>query len=94
MKSKNEKSLKKTILSHLKEDTHEFKEQIADDKKLKKTVEKKLTKDSPMKKQTKADKMDESLGMRMGKESAKSQSYKSRRDESKCAKKSPAKKAK
>lgn len=36
-----------------------------------------------MKKQSKADKMDESLGMRRGKESTKSQSLKSRRDESK-----------
>lgn len=36
-----------------------------------------------MKKQSKADKMDESLGMRRGKESGKKQSYKSRRDESK-----------
>ena len=33
-------------------------------------------------KQSKADKMDESLGERMGKESSKKQSYKSRRDES------------
>lgn len=41
-----------------------------------------------MKKQSKADKMDESLGMRRGKESKKKQSYKSRRDESKGAKKS------
>lgn len=36
-----------------------------------------------MKKQSKSDKMDESLGMRRGKESTKKQSYKSRRDESK-----------
>lgn len=36
-----------------------------------------------MKKQSKADRMDESLGMRRGKESKKKQSYKSRRDESK-----------
>jgi len=35
-----------------------------------------------MKKQSKASRMDESLGMRRGKESSKSQSYKSRRDES------------
>jgi len=35
-----------------------------------------------MKKQTKKDKMDESLGMRRGKESTKKQSYKSRRHES------------
>jgi hypothetical protein len=35
-----------------------------------------------MKKQTRKDKMDESLGMRRGKESTKKQSYKSRRDES------------
>jgi hypothetical protein len=39
------------------------------------------------KKQTKKDKMDESLGMRRGKESTKKQSYKDRRDESKGAKK-------
>lgn len=38
-----------------------------------------------MKRQSKADKMDESLGMRRGKESEKKQSYKSRRDESKGA---------
>lgn len=36
-----------------------------------------------MHKQTKKDKMDESLGMRRGKESVKKQSYKARRDESK-----------
>lgn len=36
-----------------------------------------------VKKQTKKDKMDESLGMRRGKESTKKQSYKSRRNESK-----------
>lgn len=35
-----------------------------------------------MTKQTKKDKMDESLGMRRGKESTKKQSYKSRRHES------------
>lgn len=40
-----------------------------------------------MKKQSKASKMDESLGMRRGKESMKKQSYKSRRDESMGAKK-------
>ena len=39
------------------------------------------------KKQTRADRLDESLGMRRGKESTKSQSYKSRRDESKGMKK-------
>ena len=32
--------LKKKVLKHLKEDTHEFKEQIADDKKLSKTIKK------------------------------------------------------
>jgi hypothetical protein len=37
---------------------------------------------SAMKKQTAADKLDESLGERRGKESTKSQSFKSRRDES------------
>lgn len=36
-----------------------------------------------MKKQSKASRMDESLGVRRGKESGKKQSYKSRRDESK-----------
>ncbi len=40
---------------------------------------------SAMKKQTAADKLDESLGERRGKESTKSQSFKSRRDESKGA---------
>lgn len=40
-----------------------------------------------MKKQTKLDKMDESLGMRKGKESTKTQSQKDRRDESKGVKK-------
>jgi len=40
-----------------------------------------------MKKQTKSSKMDESLGMKRGKESSKSQSMKSRRDESKGASK-------
>ena len=37
--------------------------------------------------QTKADRLDESLGMRRGKESTKKQSYKDRRDESKGARK-------
>lgn len=48
-----------------------------------------------MKRQSKASRLDESLGVRRGKESSKSQSYKSRRDESKGAskKKSPAKKS-
>jgi hypothetical protein len=40
-----------------------------------------------MKKQTKADKMDESLSMKHGKESTKKQSFKDRRDESQGAKK-------
>lgn len=40
-----------------------------------------------MKKQSKASKLDESLGMRRGKESSKKQSMKSRRDESKGASK-------
>lgn len=40
-----------------------------------------------MKKQTKADKMDESLGMRGGKEAVKRQTLKARRDESKGMKK-------
>ena len=39
-----------------------------------------------MKKQSKASRMDESLGMRNGKESSKKQSIKDRRDESKGAK--------
>lgn len=47
-----------------------------------------------MKKQGKKDRMDESLGMRRGKESTKSQSYKSRRDESKGMKKAMKKKKK
>lgn len=38
-KSKN--GLKKKVLKHLAEDTKEFKEQIADDKKLKKQLKKK-----------------------------------------------------
>lgn len=42
-----------------------------------------------MKKQSKNSRMDESLGMRRGKEADKKQSYKSRRDESKGMKKSP-----
>lgn len=40
-----------------------------------------------MKKQRKASRLDESLGMRRGKESTKKQSYKSRRNESKGMKK-------
>lgn len=40
-----------------------------------------------MKKQTKKDKMDESLSMKHGKESTKKQSFKDRRDESKGMKK-------
>lgn len=39
-------------------------------------------------KQSRSDRMDESLGMRRGKESTKTQSYKSRRDESRGMKKS------
>jgi len=42
---------------------------------------------SAMKKQTAADKLDESLGERRGKESTKTQSFKSRRDESRGASK-------
>lgn len=45
-----------------------------------------------MKKQTKNDKMDESLGMRRGKEADKKQSIKDRRDESKSVSKKPHKK--
>jgi hypothetical protein len=41
---------------------------------------------SGMKKQSANDRLDESLGARRGKESTKSQSYKSRRDESRGAK--------
>ena len=44
------------------------------------------------KKQSKSSRMDESLGMRRGKESSKKQSYKSRRDESMGAKKAVKKK--
>lgn len=40
-----------------------------------------------MKRQSKADRLDESLGMRRGKESGKKQSYKDRRDESRGARK-------
>ena len=47
-----------------------------------------------MKKQTKMDKMDESLGMRKGKESTKKQSMASRRKESKGMKKGMKKAAK
>ena len=47
-----------------------------------------------MKKQSKASRMDESLGMRRGKESGKKQSYKSRRDESMGMKKAMKKPAK
>lgn len=49
---------------------------------------KKRSKTMPKKrKQSKASRLDESLGMRRGKESTKSQSYKSRRDESKGSRK-------
>lgn len=34
-------NIKKKVLSHLKEDTKEFKKQISDDKKLKKVIQKK-----------------------------------------------------
>ena len=54
----------------------------------------KYHKGSQMKKQTKKDKMDESLGMRRGKESTKKQSYKSRRNESTGMKKAMGKKKK
>lgn len=47
-----------------------------------------------VKKQTKKDKMDESLGMRRGKESTKKQSYKSRRHESTGMKKAMRKRTK
>lgn len=40
-----------------------------------------------MKKQSKASRLDEALGMKDGKESSKKQSYKSRRDESRGMKK-------
>ena len=40
-----------------------------------------------MKRQSRNDRMDESLGMRRGKESSKKQSYKDRRDESRGMKK-------
>ena len=43
--------------------------------------------ESSMKKQGANDRLDESLGMRRGKESTKTQSYKSRRDESRGASK-------
>ena len=45
-----------------------------------------------MKKQTRNDRMDESLGMKRGKESSKKQPYKDRRDESRGSKKSQPKK--
>lgn len=41
---KMKKNVEKKVLKHLKEDTHEFKEQIADDKKLKKMVQKTVKK--------------------------------------------------
>lgn len=47
-----------------------------------------------MKKQRYNDRLDESLGMRKGKESEKKQSYKDRRDESRGAKKKMGMKAK
>lgn len=47
-----------------------------------------------MKKQGYNDKLDESLGVRRGKESTKKQSYKDRRDESRGAKKRTTKKKK
>ena len=34
------KDMKKKVLKHLKEDTHEFKEQLKDDAKLKKVIKK------------------------------------------------------
>lgn len=45
-----------------------------------------------MKKQSRADRLDESLGVRRGRESTKKQSYKSRRDESMGMKKAMRKK--
>ena len=45
------------------------------------------SKGKSVKKQTAADKLDESLGERRGKESTKTQSFKSRRDESRGASK-------
>ena len=45
-----------------------------------------FSKGKSVKKQTANDRLDESLGMRDGKESTKSQSFKSRRDESRGAK--------
>lgn len=65
------------IKKHLLEDIKEAKESIMEDKKLMKA----------MKKQGPKAKLDESLGMRRGKEASKTQSYKARRDESIGAKK-------
>jgi hypothetical protein len=58
------------------------------DRALIKSMIKKMGLTAPKKKQSKSDRLDESLGMRRGKESKKSQSYKSRRDESRGARKS------
>ena len=70
------------IKKHLLEDTKEARESIMEDKKLMKA----------MKKQSPKSRMDESLGMKRGKESEKMQSYKARRDESMGAKKAATKK--
>lgn len=42
--TKMKNGIKKKVLKHLKEDTHEFKEQIKDDKKLANTLKKKVKK--------------------------------------------------
>jgi hypothetical protein len=39
-KKKDEKSVKRTVLKHLKEDEYEFKKQLADDRELKKKLKK------------------------------------------------------
>ena len=82
--------MKKEVISHLKGDIKNFRKEAKEDKELISKL-----KGKKMKKQSLKDKMDESLGMRRGKESTKKQSYKSRRDESmgmKKAMKKPAKK--
>lgn len=80
------------IEKHLIEDIRNYVKEIQEDKQLIKKITEKGG--NAMKKQTRKDRMDESLGMRRGKESTKKQSYKDRRDESMGMKKAMRKKKK
>lgn len=78
------KSVKKAVTKHLKGDIKTFKEEAMEDKGL---IKKLSSKKSTKAKHPSNAKLDESLGMRRGKESSKSQPMKARRKESRGARK-------